>query len=39
VSQYSNYRAYDLVMKVAASELDQAEEIAADLHDATAPRQ
>jgi hypothetical protein len=39
VSQYFNYRAYDLVMKVAAGELDQAEEIAANLHGATAPRQ
>ena len=35
----TNDQAYDLVMKVAAGELDQAEGIAAILQDATAPRQ
>ena len=34
----TNDQAYDLVTKVAAGELDQAEEIAAILADATAPR-
>ena len=34
----SNDQAYDLVMKVAEGELDQVEEIAAILADATAPR-
>jgi death-on-curing protein len=35
----TNDQAYDLVMKVAAGELDQVEEIAAILQAATAPRQ
>ena len=35
----SNDRAYDLVMQVAAGELDQAEEIAAVLQGTTARRQ
>ena len=35
----TNDQAYDLVMKVTAGELDQAEGIAAILQDATAPRQ
>jgi death on curing protein len=34
----TNDQAYDLVMKVAAGELDQVEQIAAILADATAPR-
>jgi death-on-curing protein len=34
----TNYQAYDLVMKVAAGELDQVEQIAAVLQGATAPR-
>ena len=34
----TNDQAYDLVMKVAAGELDQVEEIAAILQGATAPR-
>ena len=34
----TNDQAYDLVMKVAAGELDQVEEIAAILQAATAPR-
>jgi len=34
----TNDQAYDLVMKVAAGELDQVEEIAAIHADATAPR-
>ena len=34
----TNDQSYDLVMKVAAGELDQIEEIAAVLADATAPR-
>jgi death-on-curing protein len=36
---FTNDQAYDLVMKVAAGELDQVEEITAILQDATAPRQ
>ena len=38
MSQYFNYRAYDLVMKVAAGELDQVEEIAAIVQAATVAR-
>jgi death on curing protein len=34
----TNDQAYDLVMKVAAGELDQVEEITAILQGATAPR-
>src|ERR1700730_13815496 len=36
---FTHDQAYDLVMKVAAGELDQVEEITAILQDATAPRQ
>ena len=36
---FTNDQAYDLVMKVAAGELDQVEQIAAVLQDATGPRQ
>jgi len=36
---FTNDQAYDLVMKVAAGELDQVEEITAVLQAATAPRQ
>src|SRR3984893_12152285 len=35
---FTNDQAYDLVMKVAAGELDQVEEISAVLQGATAPR-
>lgn len=35
----TNDQAYELVMKVAAGELDQVEEISAVLQGATAPRQ
>jgi len=35
----TNEQAYDLVIKVAAGELDQVEEIEAILQGATAPRQ
>ena len=35
---FTNDQAYDLVMKVAAGELDQVEEITAFLQNATAPR-
>jgi Mn-containing catalase len=35
----SNDQPHDLVMKVAAGELDHVEEIATILHAATAPRQ
>lgn len=35
---FTNDQAYDLVMKVAAGELDQFEQIAAVLQDATRPR-
>ena len=36
---FTNNQAYELVMKVAAGELDQVEEISAVLQGATAPRQ
>jgi death-on-curing protein len=36
---FTNDQAYELVMKVAAGELDQVEEISAVLQGATAPRQ
>ena len=36
---FTNDQAYDLVMKVAAGELDQVEEISAILQGATASRQ
>ena len=37
--RFTSDQAYDLVMKVAAGELDQVEEISAVLQGATAPRQ